>query len=578
MKTKLLLFTLLLFVIRGFVMGQNVSTEIEKKSALIENFTGIHCGFCPQGHAIIHNLMAAQPEKVYTIAIHAGNYADPNPDEPNFIVEDGVTIHDEMGIDAYGYPSGTVNRRAFSADMITGRGSWTKDTKAVLSEDAPVNLWLQSNYDGDTRELTIDVELYYTANVDQENNYLSVAYVESNILGPQSGANAGNNYVHKHMLRGYITDVWGEVIENPQKGKFVEKSYTFTVPEFINDVPVTPSGIEIIAFVTAGETEVLNVVGGKPAYVNYEVSSGAVLSHPEFPVSSENNITRAYAFNYFDVQLENKGSVEITGVGFEVIINGSAQNVSWRGSIPPFECRPVTIFVDEYPLEASNTYSIQLTSINGQTVQGNTITGRFNGTTSCTTKLFVEIQTDDYADENRFLIKDRDGEIVKEFGPYATGTSSTYKEEVELEEGEIYCFEILDAWGDGIYDPARGSIKMYNSDNTLFYMMYGISDWGLRVPLAPSDKVSIVPADKPEATRWYLDPVSRLLILEMNNKVGSINTRMYAIDGRCLYNKTSVVGNAFMTVSIPTGEVPAGIYLIKITDNVKTETIKLFIN
>ena len=76
MRRFLLAFTTL-SVTFGSVWAINVSTEPQNKKALIEEFTGINCGNCPDGHAIAAKLQLAQPENVYTIAIHAGHYAEP---------------------------------------------------------------------------------------------------------------------------------------------------------------------------------------------------------------------------------------------------------------------------------------------------------------------------------------------------------------------------------------------------------------------------------------------------------------------------------------------------------------------
>jgi len=48
------------------------------------------------------------------------------------------------------------------------------------------------------------------------------------------------------------------------------------------------------------------------------------------------------------------------------------------------------------------------------------------------------------------LLKDADGNTLREFGPYQDGVSATYEETVEgLDEGKTYCIEILDSAGDG---------------------------------------------------------------------------------------------------------------------------------
>ena len=83
MKKEFLLIVVMMLVANLCRAEHNVSTEPEYKKVLIEEFTGIHCGYCPQAHKIVAEILKAQPENVYAIAVHAGQYAVPNSDEPN---------------------------------------------------------------------------------------------------------------------------------------------------------------------------------------------------------------------------------------------------------------------------------------------------------------------------------------------------------------------------------------------------------------------------------------------------------------------------------------------------------------
>ncbi|MDR1683060.1 MAG: hypothetical protein LBS25_06705, partial [Candidatus Symbiothrix sp.] len=162
-----LLFSMFLLA-TGMSAQQHVSTEVQKKNILLEEFTGIHCGNCPDGHKIANNLAAAQEGIVYTIAIHSGHYAVPNVGEPDYRIPEGEAIDTYFGVNSsYGYPSGTINRRQLpSYPYVLNRGVWTKAAKYVHAEDAPVNLWMNASFDGNSRQLTIDVEAYYTADSD----------------------------------------------------------------------------------------------------------------------------------------------------------------------------------------------------------------------------------------------------------------------------------------------------------------------------------------------------------------------------------------------------------------------------
>ena len=74
MKLQLLTGFLLLSVPACFMYGYEVPTTLQKKNILLEEFTGISCGNCPQGHKVANALNIPQPESTFVIAVHAGSF------------------------------------------------------------------------------------------------------------------------------------------------------------------------------------------------------------------------------------------------------------------------------------------------------------------------------------------------------------------------------------------------------------------------------------------------------------------------------------------------------------------------
>ena len=107
MKKFLLSFALLAY--SSFLIGQTiVSTTPENKKAILEEFTGISCVFCPDGHAIANAIKNSNPEDVFLINIHQGGFAVPSGSQPDFRTPFGDAIANQSGL--IGYPAGTVNR------------------------------------------------------------------------------------------------------------------------------------------------------------------------------------------------------------------------------------------------------------------------------------------------------------------------------------------------------------------------------------------------------------------------------------------------------------------------------------
>ncbi|MBR4803636.1 MAG: hypothetical protein IK032_03260, partial [Bacteroidales bacterium] len=74
MKKNILIIAMFVFGTMAYAQTF-VSTTPSTKKVLIEEFTGINCGWCPDGHRIVNELMAAHPGSVFGINIHAGGYA-----------------------------------------------------------------------------------------------------------------------------------------------------------------------------------------------------------------------------------------------------------------------------------------------------------------------------------------------------------------------------------------------------------------------------------------------------------------------------------------------------------------------
>jgi len=175
-----------------------VSTSPENQKVVLEEFTGIYCGYCPDGHVIGQGLHDASPNEVFLINIHTGGYSNPNgPADPDFNSPYGAWIAGNTGL--AGYPAGTVNRSTFQGIAPQGsagttalsRGDWAAAATIVMGMPSPVNVAAQASFDMGTGILSVNTETYYTSNVTNSNN-LHVAVVGNNIPGPQSGAQSYN--------------------------------------------------------------------------------------------------------------------------------------------------------------------------------------------------------------------------------------------------------------------------------------------------------------------------------------------------------------------------------------------------
>ena len=245
-----------------------VSTSIENKNVILEEYTGISCVYCPDGHKIAQDLHNANPNDVFLINIHTGSYATPQGPGTDFNTTFGAAIAGQTNL--AGYPAGTVNRHEFAGlgQNATGtamsRNNWSSASTQLLAEPSPVNLGIQATVDMATNTLIVDVEVYYTGTQTVTSNMLNIAVVQNNIEGPQSGMSANpasvlpnGQYNHNHMLRHMLTGQWGEMISNITSGTLYSNQFTWVMPADIAGVSLDPTNIDVVAFVSEGNQEIL---------------------------------------------------------------------------------------------------------------------------------------------------------------------------------------------------------------------------------------------------------------------------------------------------------------------------------
>ena len=167
-----------LIMVSGAMAQNIVGTDPENKNVVLEEFTGIYCGFCPQGHAIAQGIQNANPDDVVLINIHAGSFANPSGNDPDYRTPWGAAI--DAQADVAGYPAGTVNRHYWpgwsqGGGTAMSRGNWTAASNQILAQPSYLNVGLEATIVTSTRQLVVEVEVYYTDDSPESTNKLNVA-------------------------------------------------------------------------------------------------------------------------------------------------------------------------------------------------------------------------------------------------------------------------------------------------------------------------------------------------------------------------------------------------------------------
>ena len=105
--------------------------------------------------------------------------------------------------------------------------------------------------------------------------------------------------------------------------------------------------------------------------------------------------------------------------------------------------------------------------------------GDFSAPIAATPQIKLTLKTNKEASDNHFRILDAEGNVVKEFGPFADGEVTNLTEDYTLEPNRVYCFEAADDWGNGIYSPA-GYYTLRSSDGSVIQQVYELPAFGVR--------------------------------------------------------------------------------------------------
>ena len=529
-----------------------VSTTPENKNVVLEEFTGIHCVYCPAGHAIAKAIQDAHPDDVTLINIHVGSFANPSGREPDFRTPYGTAIVGQTGLT--GYPGGTVNRHVFPGRGMTsggtamGRGSWSISANETLAVGSPVNVAVEASIDVQTNVLTVHVEGYYTSNSPEGTNLLNVALLQNNTKGPQTGGGQGNNYNHMHRLVEMITGQWGEIINTTTAGTFVDRTFTYTIPAMYNNVPVELADMEVVAFISNTHQE---IPSGNRALPTYTGLTNANDGNLRYVVDIADTCLNLLAPQ---INVQNLGYEDLTSLAIEYVINGESHTYNWTGSIASLRNETITLEGVRFDLNATNTITINLP--NDDENSNNTATTTFDKAIDATTTVEMELRTDAYGSECRWNIKDYDGTVLYNGGPYQNNT--TINETFNL-PSNCYTFNIIDTYGDG-----GASVTLTDSNNTVIYTTPGNYGSGASKNFSTDGFVLGINDSQLENISLYPNPASTILNLK-NAENASI--QVYDLLGKMILSKV----NISMDEQIDVANLQTGTYFIKISkDNLVT--------
>lgn len=586
-----------------------VSTNVEPRNAVLEEWTGMHCGYCPTGAFAMEEAFINNPGRVSIVSMHAGGYATPSGAEPDYRTAEGTVSDGTFPIT--GYPASTLNRRTIGGDQVYHPASSNDADKvpAILSENSEVNLYGTATLDIVTRLLTVNIEYYYTSNAPSTTNYMNVAINQNNVQGLQDTYGAGSYnppawidyptiYNHMHMFRGYMngTGQWGDAINSTTTGSTATLTYSQTLPMDINGIGMDLANIEIAAFIGDGFEDAGDILTGLtivPVLTGFTATDEVIFSS----ASSDD-------LNLCDVSspetsspiatIQNWGSNPMTSATITYDVNGGAPVVmNWTGSIAPGASEMITLDPITYtPISGTNTLNVTVSNPNGvaDNTADNSGSTTFEVQIASPTEVFVtvDLHTDSYGDETWMEITNSVGTIVwsegnenvqgnyntGQFPPTADPTNplandTDYSWQVTLPAIDCYEFHIYDYYGDGLSDGGTGAGYDVKDNTGAVIITESPLSFGDQSGLINNGSVGINEITF-ENVSIFPNPASEVINVNFSTEATDFVVSILDLQGRVLASQSGS-----QNVTFPVADLASGSYLVTIsTENgVHTESV-----
>ncbi len=541
-----------------------VGTDPENKNVVLEEFTGIHCVFCPDGHAIAQAIQNANPDDVVIMNIHEGSYAVPSGNEPDFRTQWGSAIAGQSGL--LGYPAGTVNRHLFpgwsqGSGTAMSRNRWSGASNQILAQPSYLNVGVVATVVTSTRQLIVEVEVYYTDDSPFSTNYLTVAIMQNNILGPQTGGGMGWNYVHMHMLRHMLAGQWGVEISETTEGSLYSQTFAYEIPDDYNDVDVILENLEIVAYVSETHQEVISGNNAGDITMIESNDYDAAIVSVNIPQSACSDEVIPV------VTLKNYGEIDLTSLEFVYSLNGGDEaTYAWTGNLAQNDTEMITLPAIFYTPTDNNEANVRCESPNGepdQLPQNDSYNQSYEGSQTYPETINFGVHIVGNPEDITWSITDTDGGVIEEGGPYTSGGFQIVP--VTFPETGCYILTLNDASGEGL----SGGFYLITDNNSNILWNGGDFTYTATAELAYNMIVDVDEMLTADDISIRPNPVTNNANIEFSlNNSTNVNIAVFDILGK----KVKVIYTGFMTsgsqnIQMNVNEFNKGIYFVKLQMN-----------
>lgn len=351
-----------------------VSKEPGKRKAVIEEYTGVRCGNCPDGHRAEANLLKKYPGQLFAVNIHAGSYADPmGKNDPNLTTPDGSSLLSTFKIPSF--PAAVLNRHMFDKSYVmevknSRETEWGNYMQQIFAMDSYVNIAAKGELDWATRKLSLTVQLYYTGEVSGTvSNRIHVAMLQDGIISQQSGTSYNpaqitedGRYRHLHVLRDMLTPIEGDAVTPVGKDSLITRTYEWVLPDTVEKIPLDLVNTNFVVYVAESQYEIFSACEPVLTHIHDPetlVGLSGVRSVPSYSCDLDGRAS---------FTLTNRWGVDIEEVTFALHTAAGEAEYTYKASSVLKAGQEVHVLTDAFAAvpDGGDTLEIEVKAVNGK--------------------------------------------------------------------------------------------------------------------------------------------------------------------------------------------------------------------
>ena len=360
---------------KDIIVGSGTGVQ---RNVLFEEFTTAVCQFCPDGHVVMANILAQNPN-VIPVSVHScfGSDAMTN--------QDASTLCATLGNNSA--PTGMVDRIQHEGDdkPAHSRSLWQSRVNSRSLVASEVSLNLSGTYNSSTRAVSLDVDASFVDHVLNGDIRLSLMVIEDSVSGSGTGWNQVNayngvaghpmqgrgnpivGYQHRHVLRDILPSTWGDatvIPSSPSIDSTYSKNFSFTLSNNYNADRVSFVAVLSYKGVTSDGYEVINA---KEVKLSNEIMSAGL----DAALMSINTPSAVTDGDSIDIKASVRNVNADTLKSFDLnwsIDNGTTQTANFNNLNMAFGDELEFIHTDKAELtglNSSKTLKVWISNING---------------------------------------------------------------------------------------------------------------------------------------------------------------------------------------------------------------------